>query len=35
MLASSNLKNTNHEDLELWILRNVRRKEAENKLNSM
>ncbi|CAD8153139.1 unnamed protein product [Paramecium pentaurelia] len=35
ILASTQLKNTNHEDLELWILRNVRRKDAENKLNSM
>ncbi|CAD8158605.1 unnamed protein product [Paramecium octaurelia] len=35
ILARTQLKNTNHEDLELWILRNVRRKDAESKLNLM
>lgn len=32
MIASPQLKNNTQEDFELWILRNVRGKEAENKL---
>jgi hypothetical protein len=35
MLASSNLKSSTHEDLELWILRNVRRRDVENKIKEM